>query len=206
MREFKINCRPYGDVAIYEKDKIVLNPGVTVLVGCNGTGKTTLLHAIKESLQESKIPVLFYSNLFEGGEFAASTAFFHDNVSLGATLLTSSEGEQIVANLGTAATKMGRFVRDNKGSSEIWILLDAIDSGLSIDNIIDVKKYLFKTIIDDNAPSDVYIIVSANEYEMCNGENCFDVYTGEYIRFSDYGEYQRFILDSRATKNTRYSI
>lgn len=85
-------------------------------------------------------------------------------------------------------------------------LCDAIDSGLSIDNIIDVKKYLFDKVIQDCKKDgiDAYIIAAANEYELTNGEQCFDVYNGKYIKFADYNEYAEFIMQSRRNKEKRY--
>ena len=55
-------------------------------------------------------------------------------------------------------------------------MLDAVDSGLSVDNIVDVKEQLFKTILEYNYGNEIYIVISANEYEMARGEQCFDVY------------------------------
>ena len=85
----------------------------------------------------------------------------------------------------------------------MWIFFDAIDSGLSVDNVVDVKECLFKTIFDDNPNTDVYIIVSANEYELARDESCFDVYNGKYIKFKDYEDYRNFILKTRKIKDKR---
>lgn len=85
-----------------------------------------------------------------------------------------------------------------------FLLLDAVDSGYSIDNVIELKE-LFKLILKDSEEHDVhtYIIVSANEYELANSENCFDVANGKYITFANYEEYRKFILKSRELKNKR---
>ena len=204
-RTFSVHKDPYcTNEIIYTKDAFKLHPGVTVLVGCNGIGKSTLLRRIEEALEEEGSPVMRYDNLCQGGETAKSKAVLRDNMEVAASLMLSSEGEQIAINLGETAAEIGRFVRKNKGAPEIWLLFDAIDSGLSIDNIEDVKKYLFDTILNDNPSSDVYIIVSANEYEMCRGENCFDTRNGEYITFSDYEQYREFILRSREEKDNRH--
>lgn len=205
MREFKIPRSPYEKgVVLYKKSKMTLNPGVTVLVGCNGCGKSTFVEKIAEQLEKNSIPYITYNNLHDGGTRAREKAMFYGEMDLFATLFCSSEGEQIVANMGSCATQMGQLARRNKDAKELWVLLDAVDSGLSIDNIVDVKEYLFKTVIEHNKDKDVYIVVSANEYEMCNGENCFDVYNGKYIRFSDYNDYRQFILNSKTEKDKRY--
>ena len=196
MREFKIPRSPHEKgVILYKKSKMTLEPGVTVLVGCNGCGKSTFVENIAKQLERESIPCVTYNNLYDGGSRAREKAMFYSEMDLFATLFCSSEGEQIVANMGSCAKQIGQLARENKDAKELWILLDAVDSGLSIDNIVDVKEYLFKTVIEHNKDKDVYIVVSANEYEMCNGENCFDVYNGKYIRFNDYNDYRQFILD-----------
>lgn len=83
--------------------------------------------------------------------------------------------------------------------------MDAIDSGLSVDNIVDLKENLFKTILKEKELR-IYIIISANEYEMANGEDCLDIDNCEYIKFSNYDEYRKFILNSREHKNKREKL
>lgn len=201
---FKITKDPHdtGEM-LYKKTQITIKPGVTVLVGCNGCGKTTLLRTMHEKLKKDTVPVMFYDNLRDGGSNAKSRAGFYNDIPMLATLMCSSEGEQINLNLCAAARNIGSFVRKNKGAPEMFFLFDAIDSGLSIDNIEETKELLFDTIIEDNPNSNVYIIVSANEYEMCREEKCFDVRNGKYITFENYEEYRSFILNSRKEKDER---
>lgn len=148
-----------------------------------------------------------------------------------ATALNSSEGENIVLNIEKLASSLRNFIQTGRNKSrtdaivemfrkangeekqeaekeianERWLLLDAVDSGLSVDNIVEIKEYLFKTILEDRGDCDVYIVVSANEYEIARNENCFDVYNGKYIKFKDYEEYRDFIIESRRLKNARYN-
>lgn len=201
-RKFKIN-RDYHDLGynIYKKETITLNPGVTVLVGCNGSGKTTLLDQLKRLLEKEELPVIMFNNLHDGGHNSISEAMFYGDIEFVASSIQSSEGENITLNMINFARKIGSFTRMNKNAPEIWILLDAVDSGLSVDNVIDIKEYLFKTIIDENSNSDVYIVISANEYELARDEQCFDVINGKYIKFNDYEEYRDFILMSRNKKD-----
>ena len=142
-RCFKIEKRPYDNI-IYKKSNIEINPGVTILTGCNGCGKTTLLRMIKETLSSLNIPSLYYSNEVDGGSMAISANIYMDDIVTAATLMQSSEGEQIYINLGNTASKIGKFVHEHKHDKELWILLDAVDSGLSIDNMLDIDEYLFK--------------------------------------------------------------
>ena len=44
---------------------------------------------------------------------------------------------------------------------------------------------------------------SANAYEMCRGEKCFDTYLGKYVDIKSYDEYREFILKSRERKEKR---
>ena len=55
-RNFQLE-RDYYDEGfnLYKKKTIKINPGVTVLVGCNGIGKTTLLHQIRHALKEENM-------------------------------------------------------------------------------------------------------------------------------------------------------
>ena len=94
--------------------------------------------------------------------------------------------------------------RTNPDAKELWFLFDGIDSGFSIDNIIDFKKQLIPLVTENNAEKDIYFIISANVYEFAREENCFDVINGKYITFSDYEDYRSFILKSKEEKLKRY--
>lgn len=230
-RKFKLPKDYFGEgIELWKKRAITINPGVTVLVGCNGIGKTSLLHYIKNQLKKENIPCILFDNLHEGGSNARSEAAYHEDFGLLSSLMSSSEGESIVINMGILASKLRHFVETgddgdkisklamvfakhngektekHKESNERWILLDAIDSGLSIDNIVDVKEYLFKTILENNFGKEIYILVVANEYEMARGEDCFDVRNGKYIKFKDYEDYRNFVLKSKEWKEKRDEV
>lgn len=191
---------------LYAKKTCTIQPGLTVLTGCNGIGKTTLLHQIKKYCEENKIPCFSFDNLTNGGSNARSKAGFYGDVNFLATAMCSSEGENINMNIGKCACSIGKLVKTNENAKQIVILMDAIDSGLSVDYIIEVKEYLFKTIINDckNRNIDVYIIVSANEYEMARGENCLTLPSLSYRQFKTYDSYRKFIIRTRNNKNKRY--
>lgn len=220
-RKIKVWKDPYGEgFDICKKRSVTFESGLTVLVGCNGSGKTTMLHNIKEELKKEGIPVLSYDNLHDGGSHARSREAFRDNWAFVGTSMCSSEGENIVLNMSSLASDLGKFIRtgvDGRDSlarildadkevksDERWILLDAIDSGLSVDNIVEVKEYLFKTILEHDFGKEIYIIVSANEYEMCRGERCFDVSKGSEVSIKSYDKYRKVILASRERKGARY--
>lgn len=203
-RTFEITKAPYdSNVRMYLNSKVTINPGLTVLVGCNGSGKTTLLIYIKETLKALNIPYISYDNLIDGSYMAISTHMLYNDIVSVAELATSSEGEQIYFNLGNIASDIGRFIQNNRDAAELFILLDAIDSGLSIDNILEIKEGLFKAILSDNPDKDVYILVCANSFEMSIDAPCLDVRTGKYRTFKSYNSYRNFILKSRTYKENR---
>ena len=211
--------------------EIEITEGLTVLVGCNGAGKTTLLMNIKEECKKAGIPCHRYNNLNDGGTggiagiLGGVTELPCDNLGLAASIWTASEGEPIKLNIGRQSTLYKEFIKtgyfknrdyrfskifkEDKSDAEIStdirvFLFDATDSGLSIDSICDIKK-LFEMILDESSKKGIqtYIIISANEYELCRGENCFDVNDGKYLTFKDYEDYRKFILKSRQKKEKR---
>lgn len=222
---------PYGEgFNTTRRKEIELKKGLTVLVGCNGSGKTTLLRNIEEVCKEEKIPVVDYDSREDEKSFKGE-ASLNSRFDLIAASMASSEGENINIMLGNLASKLGRFIHTGESikksdklakafrlasgldeekkeieSNERFILMDAVDSGFSIDNIIDLKQYLFKTMIEDAEKHniDLYIIISANSYELANGEQCFDVMEGQYITFKDYEAYKKFILRTAEKKKKRY--
>lgn len=209
--------------------QIIMKSGLTVLVGCNGAGKSTLLRNIKSELKKEDIPCHLFDNLHDGGANSRSMNAFEENWEFVATSMCSSEGENINMNIGGLAKKLKEFMvtgrisdrfsrigdafakySGEKGykipeTKERWLLLDAIDSGFSIDNVIEAKDF-FKMVINDFADHgyELYIVVSANEYELANGEDCFDVMNGKYVQFKNYDDFKEFILRSREKKDKRY--
>lgn len=208
------------------KKQIEIQQGLTVLVGCNGSGKTTLLHNIKSELKKEDIPVFYYDNEKDGGNDSISESIFYGNLSFTATALCSSEGENISLNLSKIASKLRKFVEtgdngdrfnalaktlalkddneENNVSNERWILLDAMDSGYSIDNVIEMKDF-FDLVIKDAKEFgiELYIVISSNEYELVHESKCFDVMEGKYIQFASYEDYKKFILRTREKKDKR---
>ena len=83
--------------------QVSFQPGLTVLVGCNGAGKSTLLMNIKEEVAEQKLPCHSYDNLVDGGNHLGAILGGYgeegDDLALGVSLFTSSEGEEIKGNI-----------------------------------------------------------------------------------------------------------
>ena len=222
-KEFKICRRYYDERIMYKKSKVTIEPGVTVLIGCNGAGKSTLQQIMKDQLKSEQIEYLSFDNLKQGGDRAMSGAAFYNNFDLMASMVCSSEGENIRINLLNVAKNIGGYLKDGEDNSsfskrlikifkedeeekvqsdERWLFFDAVDSGYSIDNVIEFKE-LLEIIMEDFKDSglDLYIVVTANEYEMCINEPCLSVIDLKYVNINSYDEYKKFILESRKYKD-----
>ena len=213
---------PYDTGVSYTKPKeIEINPGLTVLVGCNGAGKTTLLQNIKEHCKDNNIPCMLYDNLQSGGFSSFAESIYTGNYADASCMWSSSEGENIRYNVlrndyefflrecyeNNHKTKFMKifnadYGKEQKDSKLRVLLFDAVDSGLSIDIVIELKM-IFQHMIKENPDYEIYIIISANEYELANGTDCFDVVNGKYVSFDDYESFKSFILKNRAYKEKR---
>lgn len=205
-KKFKIE-RDYYDEGeyLYKKKHVEFHPGVTVLVGCNGCGKTTLIRQIRLQVEKDmKNPcVIDYDNLRHGGTSAVEKSIFYGDFEFVASSVTSSEGEKIALNLQKLAANIGNMFKKHPDEKEFWIFLDGIDSGFSIDAIEDLKRGLFDTIFKAYPDKDIYIIISANEYEMARDEMCFDVVNCRYVNIKSYNRYRSVIMRSREYKDAR---
>lgn len=204
MRKFTVPTRPFDDdMRLYLRKEVEFHPGLTTLVGCNGSGKTTLMTLIKDELREDKdVLLLSYNDRFEGQSNLMEALAFRDDMSGVASMFMSSEGERIIRGVGYFAQSIRKRIQ-KANPKEIWILLDAVGSGLSIDGIQDIKD-LAKAVIEDNQGTDVYFVVSTNEYEFSIGADNIDVTTFKHLKFKDYDEYRKFILKTSEKKQRRY--
>ncbi len=208
MYKFKIIKDYYEkNEFLYEKDTIIFKEGLTVLVGCNGSGKTTLFNQIERILRDDKTVFLMkYDNLHQGGSNKIGELAFKNNMEEVALRVMSSEGENIYYNIGEIINKLGTAIRGSKiNKKKIFLLLDAVDSGLSIDYCSELSEIINDLIIPDAKKSDIklYIIASTNTYELVRNNECFDIQHSKYIKFKDYEEYRDFILKSREFKDNR---
>lgn len=223
MHTIKTWRDPYGmGWNTTKRKEIEFKPGVTVLVGCNGIGKSTLLQNIKSQLKEEGIPYYYFDNMRDGGDHSIAEMALQEKYDVVADMFSCSEGENISNNIGIMASKLREFIisgdngyknpfdrifsikRKEITTKERWVLLDAIDSGFSIDNVIELKKF-FELVLNDaqKMAHEVYIVISANEYELAAEMNCLDVAEGTYVTFGGYDDFRKFIIKSREKKDNR---
>ena len=173
-----------------------LQPGVTALVGPNGAGKTTLLTQLRDyaadTARRNRFKVLNYSNMTDGGDVAMQSYLSCGDMTQLATAMVSSEGERIIVNLSRFIPKIRPAIEVAEQEGKILIILiDAIDSGMSIDKLRDVAE-LLDMIAKDIEGKNIYLVISTNNYELAKGR-CLNPRTGKYVSFGSYEEYANFI-------------
>lgn len=201
--DFKINQYPHYDrKKFFSYPSLQFNEGINILIGCNGAGKSTLIQQIRSYCKKNDIDYIKYDNTQDGASHAREQAGYFGDMKTLANLMVCSEGEGIHIAFGQFIRSLRSFVTDKDGTKEKWILIDAVDSGFSIDNILDIKKVLQYILEHDVQPGyQLYIVISTNAYEFANGEDCINVRTGKHVKFTDYEDYKQTILQSVTLRN-----
>lgn len=198
----------YEDQKMYDTEEIILKPGINSLVGCNGSGKTTFIDEMLQSeLKKKQIDYHLYNDRRQGGTGLAEKRMLYDDISGFARMMTASEGERLVEGLADQLDKLRGFFHRNQGKNFV-LIFDAIDSGMSVDEIIEIRDLFLDLVIPDAKQSfdcELYIVVAANNFEWCNSSkiNNIDIITGKNLGEMTYDQYVKQIIDSREYKNTR---
>lgn len=219
---------PYekGDI-IFLKGSVEIPEGLTVITGCNGSGKSTLLYDIESKFKgNDDWYIVTYRDKEDGRGNSMSSYIFMGDYRAVASVFGASEGEAVFRNYAKKVYQEIATFRDTKiinknpeknallrykyvrmdKAKNLIVILDGIDSGVSLDMTIDIKNFLH-TILEDlhtRIPEvPVYILVSSNSWEFCEGERCLDARSLKFKEFSSYEEYREYILDSRKKKEHR---
>ena len=220
---------PYDRGFSVNKKVIEIEEGVTILVGCNGYGKSTLIRNIKTEFDKDGTPYYYYNNQTDSPIDNKDSFMFGADQNLGilSTIMSSSEGENISIGMNIEAKYFKQFIETGKSKKDLkykhfrsifgddeneeittkerWFLFDAVDSGFSINNIINVKN-LFHYIVKESKEKGyiVYVLICANAFEFANDqERCLDPVTGKYLTFKDYEDYKQYILKTFERKMKR---
>lgn len=218
---------PYekGDI-LFLKGLVEIPEGLTVITGCNGSGKSTLLYDIERRYKDDDWYIVSYREKEDGRGNSMSSYIFSEDYQAVASVFSASEGEAVFRNYAKKVYQEIAAFRDTKIASRnpenigllrykyirmdkaknLLVILDGIDSGVSLDMTIDIKNFIH-TILKDlhtRIPEvPVYILVSSNSWEFCEGERCLDARSLKFKEFSSYEEYRKYILDSRKKKEHR---
>ena len=214
---------PYeDDRKFYNKRKITFEEGVTTLVGCNGSGKSTIINNIETYLKTKGVPCIKFDNLAENGGEKSYQNLFEKSLMGGAVLDKDeepflsieyavglselSEGERIRESLRRFTYKLVRLLNEycKIGYGEYWILFDALDSGLSVDILEDIKEQVFNRLVELYKDKiKLYLIISSNSYEISENTKCFSVGKLRYININSYKSFKKEILLSKEYKEKR---
>lgn len=204
--QVQVSTKPFDNFVLYKNKKFDILPGVTSLVGCNGSGKSTFIeHFLIPYLNKHDIEHIDWNDRQKGG-YTLMDKFlnFDNNIEGLAAMALSSEGERIVHGISEVLPKIGHKVR-NSGGKPLVVTFDAIDSGMSVDEIIEIRDLCFDVILPDAEKYGtlLFIVIAANNYEWCNDPRIhnINITTGNPIEIKSYDDFKDAILKSRATKD-----
>lgn len=210
--DVKVSTRDDDGGQLYARSTFSFEPGVTVLVGCNGSGKTTLMRRIEDKYKwgrSQEVSAKVFNCCDTGSEIGRliGLAPTMDSISLGATMLSSSEGERMAQALKGAFDWMWGECR-KVDVEEIFMMLDSLDSGMDIPTLRMVRGVLDDVvgIARSDFGKELYVLVSANSYALIEGRECLDVSTTRIISFGNWDDYAAFCERSHEKKDRRYEM
>jgi len=201
-----VKTKPFGDeTKLYLRKNFTFTPGLTSLVGCNGSGKSTMIDFyLKPYARKNKIEYIIWNDRRSGGSHLMQQCMDSDDMNGVISLFMSSEGERISYALFDVFKNVGRCFRACKGNP-VMIMFDAIDSGMSVDEICETRDVILDLVIPDAEKQNVtpYFIIAANNYEWCSDPRIhnIDIQTGKSLDINNYNDYKKIILKSRERKD-----
>jgi predicted ATP-binding protein involved in virulence len=172
---------------------------ISVILAPNGGGKTTTLINLETELKKKNISVFLYSHYkdnYKLGKQGRDEIFADVNNVIYSHF--KSEGEELQYSFNEWLEKnifnVMFSIREHKSNiKELCILIDELDSGLSLDKIIDTVS-IFEHFLKDarNAGVKMKIILSANSYELASQykNSCYWLKTGKLIKIDTYDDFK----------------
>ena len=228
-RTFNIHNKDYYiEGTLYKANKLTLQANnVYCLVGCNGIGKSTVIqqmihdndNSLKETAYDLKDDYNAFSNLFNSKKKNEYNEFYisinkdtklniKDDDSILHNLFGNfmSTGEQnvhnILPNLPNIIESLNKL--ENLENKELYVMIDDLDVGVSIDVLIELAKIIDKLELKlKKLNINYYIVITANSYELARRFKCIDVINMKEISFKDYDDYANYVSETRKYKDTR---
>jgi len=207
MITIQVDTHPFdNELKLYSRRQFTFELGLTSLVGCNGSGKSTLIDCyLKPYLDKQKIAVIQYNDRISGGTHLMDAMLNSGDMSTLAGMVFASEGERIVFGLNPIFGMLKSIFTQHKNQS-VFVILDACDSGMSIDEIVQIREIFLDVVIPDAKETyniELYIVVAANNYEWCNDSRIhnMEITSGKSLSICSYDEYRQIILKSRKLKD-----
>lgn len=201
-----------ADKPLYTRKTFTFEPGINVLTGCNGSGKSTLIDNIKYYLRENENNYIYFDRVAECRDLK-ERCFRSGKPEFMFRAMCSSEGEYNTLAFEAILYQINQYVNSIGDCIENkFILIDAFDSGLSIDMIRDIMALIKDAFIPEanacfekaNHPeNNLYIIIAANNFETVRNQRCIDVRTAAIKQFTSYEEYEEYVFETRKRKNKR---
>lgn len=152
-----------------------------------------MIKELEKHLNNQNIPV-FHLDSFDENKRAMQKNMDSGNVNFVIEYFNSSEGEKIIVNLSARISAMKRFLMKHQDAEVVVCLFDALDSGLSINMIIEIRE-IFDIFIKDFP--NLVIVNTTNNYEFTKGTRCISAKSGREVSFKSYDDYVKFILGKR---------
>lgn len=207
-----VATKPFDDeLKLYNRKNFTFLPGINSLVGCNGSGKSTLIDCFLTAyLDEHNIEYYKHNDRRTGGHNYMDKLLFTGDMQGIAQMYMASEGERIVCALDPVFGMLRSRFSKNRGKP-YFLIFDAIDSGMSVDEIIEIRDTFLDLIIPDAEKEfgvTLYMIIAANNYEWCADDRIhnIDITNAKELKFTDYSEYKDFILNNRKHKNIQRGV
>lgn len=188
---FEIQSNPYDQSKpLYPRDFIIIHPGLTFIVGCNGSGKSTFLDIIEKACKEYETPIEVFRYVYEEGNRPAD----------------QSEGEREAEKLHEFLNNIHEHILEANKGTQMFVLADLTRYGLTNDEIALVKEKIAIKMIPDAQSRGVefFGIITANDFEYLLDQECMDVQTFNHLRFNNYTSYKKFMVNSRKARESRY--
>ncbi len=183
-------CRvPDTDIKLFSISRICLHPGINVLAGANGTGKSTTCRIIEDQLSPYTKDIRVLD--FDGRHRKNRQKDIWEHLES----RCRSEGQDFFKeSLEWILREVKHALAHDPKEMAHMMILDGIDSGLSIDMLDDLHRFL--RTFSERHP-DLYIVIAANAFELVQDERAIDVISGSVKRFVNYNSYKNFIRRSR---------